>query len=176
MKKLLVTSIVSLLIFLVCPKIFSKTHYVSPFGGNVSPYTNWATAANTIEDAKSVATSWGSVIIVTNGTYSPGLFQFIGGKVLLQSVNGPEVTIIDGLGSNRCVQLERTYSVIDGFTLTNGATITRGGGAFIKDRGMVKNCIIVDNIAKGMQDELDGGGGVHLQYTSGSYPGGMVSN
>ena len=176
MKKLLVTSIVSLLIFLVCPEIFANTHYVSPFGGNVSPYTNWATAANTIEDAKSVATSWGSVIIVTNGTYSPGLFQFIGGKVLLQSVNGPEVTIIDGLGSNRCVQLERTYSVIDGFTLTNGATITRGGGAFIKDRGVVKNCIIVDNIAKGMQDELDGGGGVHLQYTSGSYPGGMVSN
>jgi hypothetical protein len=113
MKKLLVTLIVSLLIISICPKIFSKTHYVSPFGGNVSPYTNWATAANTIEDAKSAATSWGSVIIVTNGTYSPGLFQFIGGKVLLQSVNGPEVTIIDGLGSNRCVQLGTGVPFVD---------------------------------------------------------------
>ena len=155
---------------------FSYTHYVSPTGGNVSPYTNWATAAHKIEDAKSVATSWGAVIIVTNGTYSPGLFQFIGGKVLLQSVNGPEVTIIDGGESNRCVQLERTYSVIDGFTLQNGRTITRGGGAYIKDRGVVQNCIITGNRANGTQDELDGGGGVHLYLTDNFYPGGIVSN
>jgi len=137
MKKISVRKIVPFVLFVFLSVILSaKTLYVFSFGGNVSPYTNWATAANTIEDAKSVATSWDSVILVTNGTYSPGLFQFIGRKILLQSVNGPEVTIIDGMGSNRCVQLERTYSVIDVFTLTNGNTITRGR-AYIKDRGMV---------------------------------------
>ena len=72
-----IITIAFLLIFLICPEIFAKTHYVSPFYRNVSTYTNWPTAANTIEDVKSVATCWGSVIIVINGIYSPGLFQFI---------------------------------------------------------------------------------------------------
>src|SRR3954454_23775166 len=67
----------------------------------VSPYTNWATAANVLQDAVDSAAA-GDLILVTNGVYASGgrVGRGIGltnrvvldRAVTLQSVNGPLVT------------------------------------------------------------------------------------
>ncbi len=68
------------------------------------PYTNWATAANTIQQAIDVALA-GDKIVVTNGVYAAGGRAVHGTMtnrvavikpVTLQSVNGARATVISG--------------------------------------------------------------------------------
>jgi hypothetical protein len=115
------------------------THYVDPNSSNLAiPYTNWTTAARTIQDAIDVAVA-GDEIIVTNGVYATGGRAVYGTMtnraavdrpLTLRSVNGPEFTVIQGYqvanttngdGAIRCVYLAAEASLI-GFTLTYGAT------------------------------------------------------
>src|SRR5262249_35935569 len=110
---------------------YADIHYVSPTGGQVAPYTNWANAARVIQDAVDAAAD-GDEIVVTNGVY------FTGGRLVtstnvfgtnllvsrvavdrqlfLRSVNGPGLTIIDGQKNVRCVALA-SNAVLSGFTL-----------------------------------------------------------
>ena len=60
-----------LLIFLSSSKIFADTYYVSHFGSDTFPYTNWTAAAHSIQDAVFAATA-GDTVIVTNGVYKTG--------------------------------------------------------------------------------------------------------
>jgi hypothetical protein len=107
------------------------------------PYTSWATASHTIYGAIGGATP-GDLILVTNGTYSGGLF--VGTALTVQSVNGPQFTIIDGVGKNQCVALW-TGATLSGFTLTNGLTSNYGGGVEGGSTAttLVTNCVIVGN-------------------------------
>src|SRR5882762_1284502 len=95
----------------------AAVRYVNVNSANPAPpYTNWSTAAVTIQDAVDAAVA-GDQILVTNGVYQSGGRAVFGTMtnrvavnkpVVLQSVNGPQFTMIRGYSvygeaSIRCV-------------------------------------------------------------------------
>jgi hypothetical protein len=144
-------------------------HYVSLDSTNpVPPFTSWDTAATNIQSAVEAATAPGESVLVSNGVYFVGS-RYAGTtttnrvailqQIRVSSVNGPLVTAIQGqrasagggLGSDavRCVYLTNG-AVLDGFTLTNGATTSfdYGGGVYCQTASStVTNCIISANYA-----------------------------
>ena len=137
----------------------ATVHYVwqsSP--GPAPPFLTWATAATNIQDAVDAAVT-GDEIVVTNGTYATGGQMDPNGDyrcvvvdkpLTLQSVNGPQTTVIDGswwqpLG---CVYLTNGATLF-GFTLTNGVA-DNGGGVYCESTSAVlSNCVLTGNSAYG---------------------------
>jgi PKD domain len=145
-------------------KVDAATLYVSSTGGQVAPYANWSSAARVIQDAVDAAVG-GDEIVVTNGTYLTGgrtvvvvdtnlfttNFYFnrvvVDKQLVLRSVNGPQLTIIDGQKSGRCVSLA-SNAILSGFTLTNGLVNSSGGGVYCgSSTAVVTNCTISGNAA-----------------------------
>ncbi len=150
----------------------NATYYVSKSNTTpVYPYKSWSTAALNIQDAIDVAEHIKfSFVFVTNGIYdigekvTPGYScsnrVVITKHITVKSVNGPENTIILGkgpLGSNavRCAYM--STGVLDGFTVSNGFTMTSGrdyydqagGGVnMYSGYGAISNCIIGGNSAR----------------------------
>jgi hypothetical protein len=111
------------------------------------PYTNWATAATTIQAAVGVATVPGALVLVSNGVYTGGLA--ITNLLALLSVNGPQFTIVDGGGTNRCISLLDGAS-LTGFTLTNGWDTSNNGAAGVScgsTNAFLTNCVIAGNMS-----------------------------
>jgi hypothetical protein len=132
------------------------------------PYSDWSTAATNIQDAIDASID-GDQIWVTNGLYQTGGKAMAGNltnrialdkAVTVQSVNGPFLTTLTGIGATnssiavRCAWLTNGAALI-GFTLTRGAarpgggdaaTFQTGGGVWCAStNALVKDCVIVSN-------------------------------
>ena len=154
----------------------SPVHYValdSP--ASAWPYTNWTSAAHTLQDAVDTADT-GDTVLVSNGVYNAGSKVTPGGiepnrvtitrDILVQSVNGPSNTLIVGVGpigssAMRCAYL--TTGALSGFTLTNGFSQSgssvydeSGGGVLLNGGGTVSNCVVTGCMA------YDCGGGIGI--------------
>ncbi len=163
--------ILAVLVSLAATDALGLTRYVNLNNSTPqSPYTNWVTAAVTIQDAVDAAVN-GDTIWVTNGVYETGgrvgypAGTLVTNRVAIHkpiwvsSVNGPEVTIIAGRmprgnSAVRCVYLTNGAMIV-GFTLSNGATRATGftpddyGGGVYADgtSAVVTNCTIMGNVA-----------------------------
>jgi hypothetical protein len=147
-----------------------NTLYVDVNSANpMPPYFDWSTAATNIQDAIDAAAD-GDQIWVTNGVYQTGGKVMAGNltnrvaldkAVTVQSVNGPFVTTIEGIGATngvnavRCAWLTNNAALI-GFTITRGATQTTGdfisqdsgGGIWCaSSNALVRSCVIISNAA-----------------------------
>jgi hypothetical protein len=150
-------------------------HFVSLTSPNpTSPYLNWDTAATNIQDAIDSAAP-GDTVIVTNGLYNTGgrvtdgtlTNRVVIDKALtIQSVNGPDFTIIEGYqvpgitngpGAIRCVYMTNNTTLV-GFTIAHGATDTNlntpyndvnAGGVLCQNYTdcVLSNCSIIANSA-----------------------------
>ena len=113
-------SLTVIILLLAVSSLSAATHYVSLGSTNPTPpYTNWATAATNIQAAVNVAAA-NDVVLVTDGVYPGGVS--VTKPLTLLSVKGPQSTIINGGGTNRCVYLTEGAS-LTGFTLTTGAIV-----------------------------------------------------
>ena len=124
------------------------------------PYTNWTTAATHLQDAVSASSYAGRIVLVTDGIYSPPPPVYpsnvvtLSDDVILQSVNGPAQTIIQGPIS-RCAYVGNN-AFLSGFTLRLGnPNIALGGGVYCAAGGTLSNCIVTGNGA------ASSGGGVY---------------
>ena len=132
------------------------------------PYTNWTTAAHTIQQAIATGTTTGRLVLVTNGVYQTwGVIVYgsmynnlaLTNPVVVQSVNGPGATTIQPF-QGRCAYVGN-HAILSGFTLTGGRTLTSGdvykeqsgGGVWCEPGGVVSNCFIAGSLAN-----LNGGG------------------
>ncbi len=127
------------------------------------PYTTWASAARTIQQAIDVALA-GDEIVVTNGVYQTGGRAVDGAMtnrvavtkpLTVRSVNGPGVTVIAGQqvsatvagdSAVRCVYLTNG-AALTGFTLTNGVADYGGGVWCASASAVVSNCVLSGNSA-----------------------------
>src|SRR5690348_15343764 len=102
----------ALALFAVTGNAVAAVHYVSPVSPTpVAPYTSWTSAATNIQDAVDAAGP-GDTVLVTNGVYATSGRAFpstltnrvtINKPLVVQSVNGPLVTVIQGnrtIGNN----------------------------------------------------------------------------
>ncbi len=133
------------------------TIFVSKSGSHQPPFHAWAVAATNIQDAVEVASN-GYLVVVTNGTYTPSTPVSVTRDVLLQSVNGPAVTAINGAGVRRGLYLAGA-GVVDGFSITNGYHATQGGGVYCATGGTLRNCWVRRNTSGQY------GGGIYIQST-----------
>ena len=124
----------ALFFIFISTQIFAFTRYVSTTGASSYPYDTWATAATNIQDAVNAAID-GDTVLVGPGTYSTGGGSndyglsrvVITNGVAVQSLDGPQTTIIEGSKSSyiRCAYINHSGAALLGFTLTNGATRSR---------------------------------------------------
>jgi len=151
------------------------TNYVSLTGSHDFPYTDWSTAATTIQAAVDALPFAGAVTLVGSGAYSngsrtaPGTLPsrlVVTNPVIVRSADGPESTIIrgakapgggNGSGAIRGVALINGAR-LEGFTVSGGATLSgsfvdeyldcSGGGVWCKSaEEQVSGCIITSNSA-----------------------------
>lgn len=148
----------------VMVRVVEEVHYVALNSPNpLPPFTSWATAATNIQHAVDVAVLPGALVLVTNGVYETGATVAYGSNrvavtkpVTVQSFNGPAYTSIigyqhpgttNGASAIRCAYLTNG-AVLSGFTLTNGATPSSGGGVSCQSmNAVVTNCVLAGNSA-----------------------------
>ena len=194
--------LVSVLLLGTALPLPADTHYVSPSGGSIAPYTSWQNAARTIQEAVDAASD-GDTVLVGDGVYDTGgtvpygtlkSRVCIDKSITVRSLNGPEHTAIVGegpIGSNavRCVYMAHYNAVFTGFTVSNGHTLgflpqdqpqsqEDGGGIYASLGGTISDCVVVSNAC------TTWGGGVRIQNrglvhgctfigNSGDYGGGL---
>lgn len=118
---------------------------------NTGAATSWASAKKTIQAAVDLAQN-GDTIWVTNGTYGLSSEIQISKNIILQSVNGSSVTIVDGNYGVRCLRLS-SVCLVRGFTIQHGYNAElynggQGGGIRCDDSGAtVSDCIVANNTA-----------------------------
>lgn len=136
----MVTKIRSILLL----SIFSSTALA---GNTINVPADFATIQGALDGASS-----GDTVLVAPGTYFENNLRFNGKNINLVSSAGRDQTIINGQAIGpvfTIVDGENRNCIVDGFTITNGATVEffQGGGVFITGSApIIRNNLITDNV------------------------------
>ncbi|KAK9867386.1 hypothetical protein WJX84_004228 [Apatococcus fuscideae] len=143
--------------------------YPSPFGGSNSNGCAWPTPCASMQDAVTAAPP-GGYVLLGPGVYSgPGNREITyGGKPLVvTSIAGAAVTIIDGLGTNRGFIFnsgESYTSVVQDLTIRNGLGDFGGAIVITASSPYVSGCSFLSS-----QSQNDGGA-VHITGDATTFP------
>lgn len=103
----------------------ATTWCVATNGADTNPGTNWASPFLTISNGIAHAVG-GDTVQVSNGTYNITVLISVGTNITVESVSGPDVTIVrrDAVGDAEprigIFELTHTNALVAGFTMTNG--------------------------------------------------------
>ncbi|MDA3925897.1 MAG: PKD domain-containing protein [Kiritimatiellae bacterium] len=104
--------------------------------------TSWGTAKKTIQAAVDVTVD-GDTIQVTDGTYPLTSEILVATDIVIESINGPGVTVVDGQDGVRVFNLEDSFCMLSGFMITNGYTTIGGGGiSCVNTNPVISDCVI----------------------------------
>jgi hypothetical protein len=141
--------------------LFTVLFLLSPHG--IAATLNVPIDHPTIQSAIDAA-AVGDVIRVSAGTYLESNITFGGKDLVLESVSGAAVTIIDGTQTDRVFHLSGPLTratVIEGFTIRNGLNFKPGGGGgmrIIDGSPTIRNNIFENNSTP------TGGGGIRVTF------------
>jgi len=163
----IVSCILVLFVLLLSTEAHSTPFYVSTNGLHKVPFASWTDAATNIQSAVDLSGN-NDTVFVSNGLYILSSQLVIDKAIVLQSVGGPDLTIIDANDEFRCVYASAPNVEIDGFTIQNGFVSgvwpsNAGAGVFFNGGGVLRNSIVMFN-------EAEHGGGVCC------FQGGVVTN
>ncbi|HRZ13851.1 MAG TPA: choice-of-anchor Q domain-containing protein [Kiritimatiellia bacterium] len=143
------------------------TNYASLVGAPLAPYTNWAQAARTIQDAIDANTYAGSDVVAADGEYTQGgaMAQGLSNRVVLtkpltvSALNPRQAVVVGGDENVRCAYLNERGRLMglafrQGVAAATGAWpyAQSGGGILFDGGGLVSNGLITACAA------VDGGG------------------
>jgi PKD repeat protein len=132
------------------------TLYVAPGGGHEYPYDSWARAATNLQSVADICGN-GMSILVSNGHYRLEKEVEVAAGCVVEAVNGPEVTVVDGQEQVRCFSLLHSNALLRGFTITGGRA-HEGAGIMAKG-GWVTDCVVYANEATNRSETTWYGGG-----------------
>lgn len=147
-------------------QVQAANRYVSPTGGNSSPYTNWATAATSIQTAITAA-SVGETVWVTNATYTLSSTITLSKNITVAAFDPAAKPVVNGNHAVSCISISSSGAVLDGFVVSNGYSASGIGVGIYMTAGTVQNCNIVSNYGANSGNVY--GGGIGLT-------GGLVTN
>jgi len=138
--------------------------FVSLSGSNSHPYSNWATAARSIQDAVNAASSSDRVVI-GDGIYNITSTITVTNGITVESLNGSASVRVDAGGTCRVFDVSHVGAIIRGLTISGGNTgVDEGGGGIrLTAPAFVESCTVSNNNAYG-------GGGIYCEA------GGVVTN
>jgi hypothetical protein len=122
----------------------AATNYYVATNGPGSAFTNWTTAASSIQDAIDKTIN-GDTVWVSNGTYYLTNQISITKVITVQGWTNNGIVTVDGQSNCRCfyVNAYNATGTVDGFNVINGVTNgANGGGFYLKYGGIVQNCTI----------------------------------
>jgi hypothetical protein len=128
----------------------------------------------TVQEALNHART-GDTVLVREGRYKENLVWPDVDGIRLVAMDGPERTILDGGGKDRVITLigsQGPQTLVEGFTITNGAVSGYGAGIMISDSSpTIRGNVFVDNHAIPAdgtwttQMNNIGGGGIFCRYS-----------
>lgn len=133
--------------------------YVSPAGGNSSPYTNWAMAATSIQTAITAASA-GETVWVTNATYVLSATITLNKNITVAAFDPAAKPVVDGNHAVKCISISSSGAILDGLVVSNGYSASGIGVGIYMTAGTVRNCDVVSNY--GFNSGNVYGGGIAL--------------
>jgi hypothetical protein len=137
--------------------LYSPVIYVSKAGDDTNSGWSWNDAKATIQAGVNALDIAGGTVLVSNGTYAVTSEVLVNKDIWVESVNGPDVTIIDGAYFSRCLNLGDYNCTISGFKIINGYVDSSGAGIYCSGSNpVITNCIVSSHIS------TSSGGGMYM--------------